>query len=167
MILNKLSNNFYISLITITFIFILDRISKIIVINLEQIKDGFNIPLTSYLNIDLVWNRGIAFGFLSFSEKGFYNIITLVILLIISFLVFLILKNNSFKKYSYILVCGGALGNVFDRMYYQSVPDFIDIHYNSFHWFIFNVADIFITIGVICLIFDEIFLERYRNEKKI
>ena len=164
MIFKNLSKNFYISLITITFIFILDRVSKVLVINLDQIKNGFNIPLTFFLNIDLVWNQGIAFGFLSFSEKNFYNIITLIILLIIIFIIFLIYKNNGFKKYSYILVCGGALGNVFDRMYYQSVPDFIDIHYNSFHWFIFNVADIFITIGVICLIFDEIFLERYRNE---
>lgn len=164
MIFKNLSKNFYISLITITFIFILDRVSKVLVINLDQIKNGFNIPLTSFLNIDLVWNQGIAFGFLSFSEKNFYNIITLIILLIIIFIIFLIYKNNGFKKYSYILVCGGALGNVFDRMYYRSVPDFIDIHYNSFHWFIFNVADIFITIGVICLIFDEIFLERYRNE---
>ncbi|MDA7596951.1 signal peptidase II [Candidatus Pelagibacter sp.] len=164
MIFKNLSKNFYISLIIITFIFILDRVLKVLVINLDQIKNGFNIPLTSFLNIDLVWNQGIAFGFLSFSEKNFYNIITLIILLIIIFIIFLIYKNNGFKKYSYILVCGGALGNVFDRMYYQSVPDFIDIHYNSFHWFIFNVADIFITIGVICLIFDEIFLERYRNE---
>ena len=166
MIFKNLSKNFYISLIIITFIFILDRVSKVLVINLDQIKNGFNIPLTFFLNIDLVWNQGIAFGFLSFSEKNFYNIITLIILLIIIFIIFLIYKNNGFKKYSYILVCGGALGNVFDRMYYQSVPDFIDIHYNSFHWFIFNVADIFITIGVICLIYDEVFLNNKKNNEK-
>ena len=153
-------------LISILLIFILDRISKEYILSHEQINNGESIVLNSFIKLDLVWNKGIAFGLLSFSNEIFYNIITTIIMLIIGLLIFLILKNNSFKKYSYMLVCGGAFGNVFDRIVHQSVPDFIDLHYNSFHWFIFNIADIFITIGVICLIINEIFLENNKNEKK-
>ena len=118
----------------------------------------------AFLNIFLIWNKGIAFGLFSFDQNSLYNLVTIIIIIIISVLIFLIIKSEKFKKYSYILVAGGALGNLFDRIVYNAVPDFIDIHYNQFHWFIFNVADIFITIGIVCLIFDEIFLERKRYE---
>jgi signal peptidase II len=119
---------------------------------------------SSSLNITLVWNDGIAFGLLSFKEEYFYNIITILIIVIILILLILVSKSKSIQKYSYLIIIGGALGNLFDRIVYKSVPDFIDIHYNGFHWFIFNIADIFITIGVICLIYDEVFLQKKVNE---
>ena len=112
----------------------------------------------------LIWNDGIAFGLLSSKENYLYNLISLIIIIIILILFYLIYKTKKFKKFSYILVTGGALGNVFDRVFYKSVPDFIDVHFNGFHWFIFNIADIFITIGVICLIYDEIFIEKTEND---
>jgi len=76
----------------------------------------------------------------------------------------MIANSKGFKKYSLIFVFGGSIGNLFDRIYYSAVPDFIDFHINDFHWFVFNVADIFITLGIICLIFDEIFINNKKNE---
>ena len=140
-------------------IFLLDRISKEYVIFLNNKNFDPELYTSSFLNIVLIWNDGIAFGLLSFRDNIVYNFITILIAMIIIVLLFLISKTEKIKKYSYIIISGGALGNLFDRITYKSVPDFIDLHYNGFHWFIFNVADIFITFGVICLICDEIFLD--------
>ena len=154
----------FIDFFYIFIIFFIDRITKIYVINLGKKYLDPEIFSSSFLNIYLIWNKGIAFGLFSFDQNSLYNFVTIIIIIIISVLIFLIFKSKKFKKFSYILVTGGALGNLFDRIVYSAVPDFIDIHYNQFHWFIFNVADIFITIGIICLIFDEFFLERKRYE---
>jgi signal peptidase II len=150
MIKNNLYNFFFIFLI-----FLFDRISKILVINLEKNKGFSNYNLNSFLNIELIWNEGIAFGLLSFNEKYYYNILTAIIVVITLIVFFLMLKSSSYQKYGFLMVFGGASGNIFDRLYYASVPDFIDIHVNNFHWFIFNVADIFITLGVFLLIYSE------------
>ena len=154
----------FIDFFYIFIIFFLDRVTKVYVIYLGEKYLDPEIFNSSFLNIFLIWNKGIAFGLFSFDQNSLYNLVTIIIIIIISVLIFLIIKSEKFKKYSYILVAGGALGNLFDRIVYNAVPDFIDIHYNQFHWFIFNVADIFITIGIVCLIFDEIFLERKRYE---
>ena len=150
MIKNNLYNFFF-----IFFIFLFDRISKIIVINLEKNKDIVNYNLNSFINIELVWNDGIAFGLLSFNEESYYNILTALIILITLIVFFFMIKSSGYQKYGFLMVFGGSLGNIFDRLYYASVPDFIDIHVNNFHWFIFNVADIFITLGVFLLIYSE------------
>ena len=163
MIFKDLSKNFKGTLFAILIIFLLDRFSKEYVIFLNNENYNSELFTSTFLNIFLIWNDGIAFGLLSFENKIFYNVITALIILIIVILLFLISKTEKIKKYSYIAISGGALGNLFDRINYKSVPDFIDLHYNGFHWFIFNVADIFITFGVICLICDEIFLEKYRK----
>jgi len=160
MIFQNLKNKLNISLFSIIFIFLIDRISKFYIINLSQKNFDNELFISKYLNIVLIWNDGIAFGLLSSKENYLYNLISLIIIIIILILFYLIYKSKKFKKFSYILVTGGALGNVFDRILYKSVPDFIDVHFNGFHWFIFNIADIFITIGVICLIYDEIFIEK-------
>ena len=160
MILKLLSNKNIINLLLIFFIFIIDRISKIYIIFLNKKNLETEFYSSEFLNIILIWNKGIAFGLLSFDESYTYNIITSLILCIILILFVLTFKTERIKKYSYIMITGGALGNLFDRVVYNSVPDFIDIHYSGLHWFIFNIADIFITIGVICLIYDEIFLEK-------
>ena len=148
-------------------IFSLDRFTKEYVIYLNNQSLTNELFLSKYLNIILIWNDGIAFGLLSVSDSGFYNLITVFILFIIIILFYLMIKADTYKKYIYILVVGGAMGNIFDRIVYRSVPDFIDVHFQGFHWFIFNVADIFITIGVICLIYDEVFLEKEKNENNI
>jgi|TARA_B110000261_G_C12877332_1_gene274982 signal peptidase II len=150
--------------IIISVIFLTDRISKIYILKIAELESAVNIYLTPYLNIYLIWNRGIAFGLLSFEKVFIYHSISLVISIISMVLIFMIIKSDGFKKYSLILILGGAWGNLFDRIYYSAVPDFIDLHINGFHWFIFNVADIFITIGVICLIFDELFFYKKNNE---
>jgi signal peptidase II len=150
--------------IIISAIFLSDRISKIYILKKAELESGVDIYLTPYLNLYLIWNKGIAFGLLSFNENLIYQSISLIILIICIVIFVMIIKSNGLKKYSLILVLGGALGNFFDRIYYSAVPDFIDFHIGSFHWFIFNVADMFITIGVICLILDELFNYKKNNE---
>ena len=147
---------FYINLIIILSIFILDRLTKLYVIYLDKINSGSEIFSSKFLNIYLTWNEGIAFGLFSFNENYLYNFLTLFILIIIFLILYMISKSSGFKKYSLIMIFGGALGNIFDRIVYKAVPDFIDFHAGNFHWFIFNVSDIFITLGVIFLIYDEI-----------
>ena len=160
MIFKNIKKIFHISLIFPVFIFILDRISKIYVINLSKISFDTELFSSKYLNITLIWNEGIAFGFFSFEEKIFYNFITAIIGIVIMIIIWLILKAKGLEKYCFAMVLGGSLGNIFDRLTYSAVPDFIDFHYKSFHWFIFNVADIFITLGVLLLIFKEFFTKK-------
>jgi len=140
--------------------FLIDRISKIYILKIAELENTVDIYLTSYLNIYLIWNKGIAFGLFSFEDSFIYQLISLVIFIISIVLVVMIVKSDGFKKYSMILILGGALGNLFDRIYYSAVPDFIDLHFRGFHWFVFNAADIFITFGVICLILSEINLKK-------
>ena len=165
----KLENKkkFIYSSLIITVIFFLDRVSKIYIISLEEINGSVDIFVTKYLNIFLIWNEGIAFGLLSFAQSSIYSIITTLIAIISIVVLVLIIKTNDIRFYFYSFVFGGALGNLIDRLYYSAVPDFIDLHINSYHWFIFNIADIFITIGVLCLILVElIFNKSLDNEKK-
>ena len=166
MSLLSISKTSYINLIIIISIFILDRLTKLYVIYLDKINSGSEIFSSKFLNIYLIWNEGIAFGLFSFNEDNLYNFLTFFILLIIFVILYMISKSSGFKKYSLLLIFGGALGNVFDRIIYKAVPDFIDFHIGNFHWFIFNVADIFITIGIICLIFDEFLNYKKQNDKK-
>ena len=155
------------STLIIVLIFFLDRFSKIYVLSLAKINNSVDILVTEYLNIYLIWNEGIAYGLLSFGQSSIYNIITVLIVIISLVVYVLIIKTNDIRFYFYSLVFGGAIGNLFDRLYYSAVPDFIDLHIHNYHWFIFNVADIFITIGVICLILVElIFNKSLDNEKK-
>ena len=151
------------NLILILSIFLLDRISKWIVLNFEELYGIKNYALTPFLNFELIWNKGIAFGLLSFDKVIFYHIITIIIFIIVIVLMFLFTKSNGLEKYSYIFILGGALGNLYDRILYNAVPDFIDFHINNFHWFIFNIADIFITIGVLCLICVEVFKKKLND----
>ena len=156
MIFKFLSKNFYISFSIIALIYFLDRLTKIFVIQLDKNNLGSDIFNSTYLNIVLIWNKGIAFGLFSFDEVFLYNILSLMISIIIIILVIMSLKNDGFKKYLLLMIVGGALGNLHDRIFFKAVPDFIDLHVNDFHWFIFNVSDIFITFGVIFLIMLEI-----------
>ncbi|MDC3205908.1 signal peptidase II [Candidatus Pelagibacter sp.] len=150
------SKNFFINLTIILSIFLLDRLSKSYVIYLDKTNSGSDIFVSKFLNIYLIWNEGIAFGLLSFEKDNLYNILTVLIIIIILVLLVLITRSTGLKKYSLTMITGGALGNVFDRIYSKAVPDFIDFHVGNFHWFIFNIADIFITIGVILMIFLEL-----------
>ena len=157
MILRFFSKKFYIYLFFVFLIFISDRLSKIYIIN-ESLKNLDNFILKStYLNIRLIWNEGIAFGLLSFDDKALYHSLSLLVLVIILVIIYMIIKSDGLKKFSLMLILGGALGNFYDRIAYGAVPDFIDFHVNGFHWFIFNIADIFISIGVFALIILEIF----------
>tara|TARA_B100000795_G_scaffold177088_1_gene133839 strand:+ start:748 stop:1248 length:501 start_codon:yes stop_codon:yes gene_type:complete len=159
--LKKILLNFIIILV----IFLSDRISKIYIIQMAELEGVVDIYITTYLNFYLIWNKGIAFGLFSFNEAFIYNIITIIIITITLIVLIMIAKTEKFKKYFLLFVFGGSLGNLFDRIYYSAVPDFIDFHIKDFHWFVFNVADIFITLGIICLIFDEIFINNRKNEK--
>ena len=151
---------YFLNFFIIIFIFLLDRISKLLVINYADANGEMYLNVTSFLDINLIWNEGIAFGLFSFNNELYYNLLTIFILLIILIIVLLMLKSKSFEKLCFIMIIGGSLGNLFDRIYYSAVPDFIDIYFNNFHWFIFNVADIFISIGVIILISLEFFKKK-------
>ena len=164
MIFKNINKNFKLTLLILFVVFILDRISKEYVIFLNNQNLNQDLFISSFLNITLIWNNGIAFGLFSFEDDTFYNVITILISTIIIVLLYLISKTEKLKKYSYIIISGGALGNLYDRIIYKSVPDFIDLHLNNFHWFIFNIADIFITFGIVCLIYDEIFIEKKNSE---
>jgi len=157
--------NILINSIIILIIFLADRITKTYILKIAELENIVDIYLTSYLNLYLIWNKGIAFGLFSFDDNSIYNLISLVIVVITLVILFMIVKSNGFKKYSLILVFGGSLGNLFDRIYYSAVPDFIDFHVNNYHWFVFNVADIFITMGVLCLIYVETFSNNKKNEQ--
>jgi signal peptidase II len=154
----------FISSFFILLIFLFDRVSKTYVIYLNDKLLGSEIFSSKYLNIDLIWNEGIAFGLFSFSQSNLYNLITLIIIIIIFFILTLIKKSEGLERISLSMVFGGALGNLYDRIMYKAVPDFIDFHIRDLHWFIFNVADIFITLGVIMLILLELLKTKKYNE---
>ena len=156
MIIKNLTKNFYISLLIVFLVYALDRISKTYIIYLDKINNGSDIFLSSYLNISLIWNEGIAFGLFSFEKSHFYNVLSSAIAFVILILITMAVKNTGFKRYSLLIIIGGALGNLFDRVFFSAVPDFIDFHIGEFHWFIFNVSDIFITLGVIAMIILEL-----------
>ena len=145
-------------------IFLTDRLSKIYILKIAELENTVDVYLTSYLNLYLIWNKGIAFGLLSFDDNFIYNTITSIIVIISVVVLGMIIKNEGLKRYSLLSVFGGSIGNLFDRIYYSAVPDFIDFHISNFHWFIFNVADIFITLGIVCLILAEIFTNNENNE---
>ena len=154
--LNYLNKKFILDFLIILMIFFLDRFSKIYVILQNEKNLSPDLYLSKYLNISLIWNEGIAFGLLSSNDSNFYNFLSFLIAIIIIVIFFMILKSDGIKKYSFIMILGGALGNLYDRFFFKAVPDFIDFHIGNFHWFIFNVSDIFISLGVIFLIFLEL-----------
>ena len=145
----------------IVIIFLIDRLSKIYVLNITGEVD---IYINSFLSFFLVWNTGIGFGLFSFEQSSIYNFITALIVIINLMIIYLIFKSKNIRTYFFLIILGGSLGNLFDRIYYSAVPDFIDLNYNGYHWFIFNVADIFITFGIICLIFVELLNYKKANE---
>ena len=165
--MNKINlKNFYLNLVIILIVFIFDRATKLYILKLVEVENSVDLYITSYLNLFLIWNKGIAFGLFSIDESIIYNSITILIGLIIVTILYMMLKNNNIQRYFFALIAGGALGNLYDRVVYTAVPDFIDLHFYGFHWFVFNVADIFITIGVFCLILVELFINNKNiNEK--
>ena len=145
-------------------LFCIDRFSKTYIIELSEKTNVTEIYLTSFLNSYLVWNSGIAFGLFSLSNELTYNFFTALIAVINLIIVYLAVVTKDFRRYFFLLILGGSFGNLFDRLFYGSVPDFIDFHIGNFHWFIFNIADIFITVGVICLILAELLYKKEVNE---
>ena len=162
--LKKNFNKIFFNLFIVLLIFVFDRFSKLYILNLAETDQLVNIYINSFLNLYLIWNTGVGFGLLSSDSNFYYNLITTLIILINIIIIIMITKSNNYKIFFLLMILGGSLGNLFDRINYNAVPDFIDLHYNNFHWFIFNVADIFITMGLICLIFAELFLN---NKKKL
>ena len=166
--MNKIGlKNFTLNSIILIIFFLIDRISKFYILKIAEVENSVDIYVTPYLNFFLIWNKGVAFGLLSIDESLIYNIITVIIGLIIIVILFMILKSNNMERYFLISIAGGALGNFYDRVVYTAVPDFIDLHFEGLHWFVFNVADMFITVGVLCLILVELFYNNKNiNEKK-
>tara|TARA_B100001093_G_scaffold23018_1_gene20415 strand:+ start:779 stop:1279 length:501 start_codon:yes stop_codon:yes gene_type:complete len=148
-----LKKNIYF-LILILVIFAFDRYTKLIVINNFSEQNYF---VNEYINFDLVWNSGIGFGLLDTQSTLFYNFVTTLIGLIILILIYIMINSKNLDKLIYSTIIGGAIGNFYDRIAFKAVPDFIDLHYNNFHWFVFNLADVFITIGILTLVISGMF----------
>ena len=146
-------NNLY-CLSVISIIFFLDRYTKLFIINNFTENTYY---LNNYINLDLVWNTGIGFGLFSSNSDIIYNLTSLLIIMVIVCLIYFLIRSEKYEKIIYSIIVGGALGNFYDRMFFKAVPDFIDLHYKNFHWFTFNLADIFITLGIIAFLFKEIF----------
>jgi len=156
----------YVIIIVISLgIFLLDRLTKFLVLDFFENTATTELYINNFINLLLIWNDGIAFGLLNFSDQKIYNIITIIILFVSIAVLIMALKSKTYEIYFFSMIFGGATGNLFDRVKYNTVPDFIDLHINNYHWFIFNVADIFISVGIICLIFDEIFLKKNIKKK--
>ena len=157
----KFLNSYLTCFLIIIMTFSIDRISKVKIIN-HQINNDI-IYINDFINFELVWNTGIAFGFLSSNSNFIYNSITIIIAFVIIFLVYLVKKSGFSDKILFSTIIGGALGNLYDRYTYSAVSDFIDIHYKSFHWFTFNLANIFITVGIMMLLSKELINKNDKN----
>ena len=142
--------------------FLLDRLSKIYILNLAENTENLNLSITSFINIILVGYTGIGSGHFQIYDNTLYKVITALILLINFVIIYILINSEKFQRILFSLILGGSLGNLYDRIYYSAVPDYIDLNYNGYHWFVFNVADIFISIGILMLILTE-FLKK--NEK--
>ena len=154
-------NLFY--LFVLISIFVLDRLFKLYILNLAEIEKQVDIYISPFLNLYLIWNTGVGFGLFSSDQPFYYNLVTIVIVLINILILIMIFKSKIYRKFFLLMILGGSLGNLFDRLYYAAVPDFIDIHYGNYHWFVFNIADIFISLGILCLILDEIFFNNRKS----
>ena len=154
-----------ISIVFLIFCFALDRSSKIYILNILNNEGQVDFYVNQYLNIYLVWNKGIGFGLFSSESEIFYNIVTSIIIIINLIILYMALIEKNLRSFFLIMILGGSLGNLFDRIYYRAVPDFIDLNYEGYHWFVFNVADILISIGIICLILSEFLIYKSSNEK--
>ena len=162
--INEKIKKIILSISLLLIIFLLDRISKILILDILEDIGKVDIYINSFLNFYLVWNKGIGFGLLSSDQDYFYNIVTALIVIINFVIIYMLFKEKGIKYYFLLIILGGSLSNLFDRFYYRAVPDFVDLNYNGYHWFIFNVADIFITIGIILLILAELISYKKVNE---
>ena len=162
---NEKLNKLLIGLIFLVICFALDRFSKIYILNILNNEGQVDFYINQYLNIYLVWNTGIGFGLFSLENKIFYNSFTGIIVIINIVILYFAFIETKIKSFFLMIILGGSLGNLFDRIYFRAVPDFIDFNYAGYHWFIFNVADIFITIGILCLILSELIFYKKKNEK--
>jgi len=164
--INEKNTKIFIYIALVFLVLALDRASKTIILNILDNVGTVDVYINSFLSLYLVWNKGIGFGLFSSDQNYIYNGITLFILFINLIILYLIYKEQSPKTYFLAIILGGSCGNLFDRYYYSAVPDFIDINFKGYHWFIFNVADIFITLGIICLILDEFLNYKKQDDKK-
>ena len=153
-------------IIIILTLFFIDRLSKMYLLNLQSTGTDIDFYIFPFLNFYLVWNTGIGFGLAAMESNIYYHILTSIIAIVNIGLIFFLIKSKGIYAYSIVLIIGGSLGNLFDRIYYYAVPDFIDLHFGNFHWFIFNVADIFITVGIIGLVFAEL-LKKEKASKNV
>ena len=154
--LNKINKKLHLNIFIVIFIFFLDRVTKNYVMYISDHSFGSEIFSSKYLNILPIWNKGISFGLLSFDEIKLYNLLSIFISIIILLLIIIAFKNQGLRRFLFLIIIGGALGNLYDRIKFNGVLDFIDFHVGNFHWFIFNVSDIFITLGILGMIFIEI-----------
>ena len=162
---NEKLNKLLIGFVFLVICFALDRLSKIYILNILNNDGQVDFYVNQFLNIYLVWNTGIGFGLFSEGSTVFYNIFTLIIILINLIILYFAIIETKVKSIFFMIILGGSLGNLFDRLYYHAVPDFIDLNFKGYHWFIFNLADIFITIGIICLILTEFINYKQKDEK--
>ena len=126
-------------IIIILTLFFFDRLTKIYLINLQSTGTDIDFYIFSFLNFYLIWNTGIGFGLAAMETSIYYHILTLIIVIINIGLIIFLIKSKDILAYLIALIIGGSLGNLFDRIYYYAVPDFIDLHLGNYHWFILTL----------------------------
>jgi len=145
-------------------LFVIDRITKFLIVQKFFTEKNQEIVINNFVNFVLVWNQGVGFGLFPIESFKVYTIISVLIFLVNIWLIIWFFKSNKLiEKLSIAIILGGSLGNLVDRIYYRSVPDFIDLHYGNFHWFTFNFADISITIGILGLLLSEFIKKNEKN----
>lgn len=162
---NEKLNKFLVGFALLFICFTLDRVSKIYILNILNNTGVVDIYINKFINLYLVWNTGVGFGLFSSENENIYLSFTILIICINFFIIYMAYVETKIKSYYLMIILGGSLGNLFDRFYYNAVPDFIDLNYAGYHWFVFNVADIFITLGILCLILNEFINYNSKNEK--
>lgn len=147
--------------------FAADLLCKTWMIHVYDIQSRGRVEVTSYFDLVMLWNPGISFGQLpQDSAFGRYAIISLSIVVITALYFWMSQAASRLIAVSIALVIGGALGNLFDRIVYGAVADFFSFHYAGYYWYVFNIADAAITIGVIGLVVDWIFAPSHTKVSK-
>lgn len=147
----------------------LDLLSKQIAFNaVDQIlltQDLHYIKITSFFNIVKVWNSGVSFGMFNDLQYGRFIFAVIVAIIAIIMLIWLYKNNNKIVSYAISFIIGGAFGNLIDRVTNSAVADFLDFHLFGYHWPAFNLADSAVFVGVAILIFDDLILNKKKDEK--
>ena len=150
-------------LLPITVIVALDQYSKVAVFDWLNLRGAQEVALLPWLNFVRVWNYGVSFGLFQSPEAGKWLFSMIALGMSVGLLVWWLRTEDTASRFALAMIIGGAAGNVLDRLQYGAVADFIDIHWQGWHWPAFNIADSAIVLGVGLLLIQEIRINQKKN----